>query len=241
MATRIQLRRGTAEQWSLANPVLSEGEIGIETDTLRIKIGNGLNWNLITQYANVVPSSLNSTLRDYLLISDLGTPSGPAQLDGNKNLLIPSDTVIFEGATEDSYQLLLQAVDPTADRTISLPDKSGTVALTSDITNNNQNIGLKTNNLESIVTGIEMTTSIDTASDSDWRTLKYILQMTYSGEIHSTEVLLANDGSNLLISQYGDIFSNTELATVTADKSGGIINLKVTPISGKTPLTVRFF
>lgn len=241
MATRIQLRRGTAQQWNTSNPVLSEGEIGIETDTLKFKIGNGLNWNSIVQYANVVPSNLNTTLQDYLLVADLGTPSGPAQLDGSQNLLIPNDTIIFEGATEDSYQLALQAIDPTADRTISLPDKNGTVALTSDITENNANIGIKTNNLESTVTGIESTTTIDTASDSDWRTLKYLVQMTYSGEVHSAEILLANDGTNLLISQYGHVFSNAELATITADKIGGIINLKVTPVSGKTPLSVRFF
>lgn len=41
--------------------------------------------------------------------------------------------IIFEGATADIHETTLQVVDPTADRTISLPDASGTVALTSDI------------------------------------------------------------------------------------------------------------
>lgn len=46
MATKIQLRRGTAAQWTAANPVLSDGEIGIETDTLKAKVGDGLTaWN----------------------------------------------------------------------------------------------------------------------------------------------------------------------------------------------------
>ena len=45
------------------------------------------------------------------------------------------DTAItFEGATADAYETTLQVTDPTADRTITLPDASGTVALTSDIT-----------------------------------------------------------------------------------------------------------
>ena len=39
--TQIQLRRDTLENWQTTNPVLAEGEIGIETDTNRIKIGNG--------------------------------------------------------------------------------------------------------------------------------------------------------------------------------------------------------
>jgi hypothetical protein len=41
MPTRIQLRRGTAQQWATDNTVLSSGEIGFETDTGLFKIGNG--------------------------------------------------------------------------------------------------------------------------------------------------------------------------------------------------------
>ena len=41
MAVILQLRRGTAAQWTSANPVLAQGEMGVETDTLKIKIGNG--------------------------------------------------------------------------------------------------------------------------------------------------------------------------------------------------------
>lgn len=38
---RIQLRRDTAADWTSANPVLAEGEMGIETDTDLFKIGDG--------------------------------------------------------------------------------------------------------------------------------------------------------------------------------------------------------
>lgn len=43
MATRIQFRRGTAAEWTLANPILAQGEMGIELDTLQFKIGDGIN------------------------------------------------------------------------------------------------------------------------------------------------------------------------------------------------------
>lgn len=42
-------------------------------------------------------------------------------------------SIIFEGSTADAFETTLQVVDPTADRTIYLPDSAGTVALTSDI------------------------------------------------------------------------------------------------------------
>jgi hypothetical protein len=42
--------------------------------------------------------------------------------------------ITFEGATADGYETTLTVTDPTADRTITLPNATGTVALTSDIT-----------------------------------------------------------------------------------------------------------
>ena len=53
MATRMQQRRGTAAQWTAANPVLAAGEIGFETDTNKFKIGDGVNaWNTLVHYAS---------------------------------------------------------------------------------------------------------------------------------------------------------------------------------------------
>jgi uncharacterized protein YqkB len=42
-----------------------------------------------------------------------------------------ANAVVFEGATADAYETTLTITDPTADRTITLPDATGTVALTS--------------------------------------------------------------------------------------------------------------
>jgi len=51
MAVRILLRRDTASNWVLNNPILLSGEIGIESDTNKFKIGNGSRWNSIASYA----------------------------------------------------------------------------------------------------------------------------------------------------------------------------------------------
>jgi hypothetical protein len=46
VVTQIQIRRGTAAQWTSANPTLASGEFGFETDTGKAKIGNGSTaWN----------------------------------------------------------------------------------------------------------------------------------------------------------------------------------------------------
>ena len=39
--TKIQIRRDTAANWTSTNPTLASGEIGFETDTNKLKIGNG--------------------------------------------------------------------------------------------------------------------------------------------------------------------------------------------------------
>jgi len=51
----IQLRRGTAAQWTTANPTLAAGEVGFETDTGKFKIGTGSTaWTALV-YAVVIP------------------------------------------------------------------------------------------------------------------------------------------------------------------------------------------
>ena len=51
MAVRQQQRRGTAAQWTAANPILSAAEIGVEIDTNKFKIGDGTNrWADLTYF-----------------------------------------------------------------------------------------------------------------------------------------------------------------------------------------------
>ena len=67
-------------------------------------------------------SGLTSTAADAS-----GTPTVTINLDLTTGLT-------FEGATANDFETTLAVTDPTADRTITLPDATGTVALTSDIT-----------------------------------------------------------------------------------------------------------
>ncbi len=49
----MQQRRGTAAQWTAANPILAAGEIGFETDTSKFKMGNGSSaWSALQYFAN---------------------------------------------------------------------------------------------------------------------------------------------------------------------------------------------
>ena len=71
MSTKILFRRDTSANWTTVNPVLLAGEIGIETDTYKFKIGNGSRWNQQPFYAFKV-----------------GAPNGVAQLGSTGKVLI---------------------------------------------------------------------------------------------------------------------------------------------------------
>lgn len=57
---KIQVRFDTQEAWSLANPVLSAGELGVETDTSRIKAGDGQRtWSQLPYVGEEFASALD--------------------------------------------------------------------------------------------------------------------------------------------------------------------------------------
>jgi hypothetical protein len=68
MATKIQVRRGSSSNWTTTNPVLSEGEIGYETDSGKFKIGNGSSaWSALDYFLD------SSDLSGYLTTSSAST------------------------------------------------------------------------------------------------------------------------------------------------------------------------
>lgn len=130
MAVRIQMRRGTSSEWNDADPILNEGELGYNSTLGQLKVGDGSTiWSELTYLAT--DAELVTSLEGYIETSEKGAVDGVAELDSNKNVLT-RESVIFEGATTNSYQTTLVTVDPTADRTITLPDATGTLVISSD-------------------------------------------------------------------------------------------------------------
>lgn len=93
MANRLQIRRGTAASATLANPLLAEGEMGWETDTLQYKMGDGVTlWNSL-------PYGGTQGIK-----GDTGDegPTGPIGPEGD---------VAFDGGTWDTVYQLDQIID----------------------------------------------------------------------------------------------------------------------------------
>lgn len=77
MAVTIQSRRGTLANWSTVNPILADGEIGVDLTTLRIKVGNGTStWNQLDYsfakiFFGVVPPANNLGYKNDVYIDSL--------------------------------------------------------------------------------------------------------------------------------------------------------------------------
>ena len=123
MAVSILLRRGTAAEWAASNPILLEGEVGVETDTKKLKVGDGLTAWTSLPYITLTPTAAAS------LYATIANPSftGTVTLDTGV-------TLVFEGATANNFETTLTVVDPTADRTLSLPNSTGTLATQEHVT-----------------------------------------------------------------------------------------------------------
>lgn len=88
MPTKIQFRRGTYSQWANANPVLSEGELGIESDTNQFKLGNGSTaWNSLAYGGIQGPAG-----QKYITFNMPGTTVGPYQ--GTSKFFPPFNSTI---------------------------------------------------------------------------------------------------------------------------------------------------
>ena len=118
---------------TLAPPdmLVSNGTSWEEIDvssTVAAEIASNISF---TPAGNLASTNVQAALEE-LDNEKLGLAGGT--LTGDLNLGLNAD-LVFEGGTADDYETTLTVVDPTADRTITLPNASGTVVLSGAIVN----------------------------------------------------------------------------------------------------------
>lgn len=63
VTARVTVRKGTAVQWQLSNPILLDGEMAYESDSTKLKVGDGESaWNDLDYYKvgdGEVPGTFN--------------------------------------------------------------------------------------------------------------------------------------------------------------------------------------
>jgi nanoRNase/pAp phosphatase (c-di-AMP/oligoRNAs hydrolase) len=86
--TQLQVRRGTASQWTSTNPTLAAGEFGFETDTGKFKIGNGS-----TAWTSLSYATMSASTADTLTNKTISGSSNTLSNIGNSSLTNSSITI----------------------------------------------------------------------------------------------------------------------------------------------------
>ena len=82
---------------------------------------------------NLSTSGSTTTISGALAVTEDATFTAGIIANGNIKLGV-NNYIFWEGTAENAHETFMVATNPTADRTLTLPDATGTVALTSDIT-----------------------------------------------------------------------------------------------------------
>jgi len=101
-------------------------------DILTKKIADAKGDLLVGTADNAI-SRLGVGSNNYILTADSSTETG-VKWAAPQAVGSFESSIVFEGATANDYETTIAVTDPTADRTITFPDATGTVALTSDVT-----------------------------------------------------------------------------------------------------------
>ena len=140
----------------------------------------------------------------------------------------PTGSLVFEGATDDAFELTLTTEDPTADRTITLPNVSGTVITTGDtgtVTNTMLAGSIADTKLSTISTAGKVSNSATTATSAN--TASAIVARDASGNF-TAGTITANLTGNVtgnLTGTASAIADNTVTSAKIVD--GAIVNADI--------------
>jgi hypothetical protein len=200
------------------------------TDVLRIESGNGIS---------LTTDSLNKTI----IISGNST-SNPAIQHQSYTASGSSNTFsLGTQATSDSFVIAsINGViqDPSSYSVIG----SNITFVTTPADGDNIDLRtfysyssfIKTNYAELPNTASDQV--VDTYDKSEYRTAKYLIQGIYGSNVHCTEVVLTHNDTNVYKNEYGTMWTNNSLITVSATIDSTNINLVVTPSNSNTKIDV---
>jgi hypothetical protein len=114
---------GSSAVRATAIPTPSEGMLAYLTDTNAVEKYTGAAWESIAAAdPNMVTTNGTQTLTNKTLTSPVVS-----------GLYLSDSSIVLEGSSPDDFETTLTVTNPTADRTITFPDATGTAALAGDV------------------------------------------------------------------------------------------------------------
>jgi hypothetical protein len=123
---------GTATTAGLVE-LATNAETQAGTDTIRAVTPSGLQSKVSDSTSTTSSTTIASStaVKAAFDLANAALPKSGGRVTGNLEIG-PTGSLSFEGSTDDSFETFLAVVDPTADRTITFPNVTGTVVTTGD-------------------------------------------------------------------------------------------------------------
>ena len=151
-----------------------------------------------------------------------------------------SQTLSYTAGTEQVYINGVKLVGGGADYTAT---SSSTITLTENALSGDVVEVVAITEAANLVQGFFTTVSTSTTTSDQVlssnavanKAIKYVINATHSSAgTHAAEVLLINDGSSAYFVQYGDVYSDASLFSLSSDVNSGNMRLLVTPANTNT-------
>ena len=216
MPVQIQFRRGTASEWTSANPTLSAGEVGFETDTNKFKLGTGSTAWTSLSYISPITASSADTLTNKTLTSPV-----ISSITNTGTITLPSSTDTLVGRATTDTLTNKTLTSPT----INGATVTGTVTLPTTTTSPyNVATPTLTTNSYTLISGDESKLLL-ISNGATASSVKIPTDATYNFAV----------GTNITIVQVG-----SGLVTISA-VTGGTTTVNSTGASATTPTTRATF
>lgn len=182
---RVRLRRDTAANWTSANPVLGNGEVGLETDTRKLKAGDGtLAWTALPYWLT------GATVRGQASKMDSGT----VDIITQSAYVSTGLTATFDSSTAEGMTL------GTTD-TFALKNTSGSTKLmrfygsidAATVTGNNHMLGIKLAKNGTAINETECRAFCSSNSAEAKLVTSWLISMANNDEV---SLLIANHSDN---------------------------------------------
>jgi len=221
---------------SLNGVVQDPGEYSLSANTLTFATAPALNDNIDVRIISSGSASQVNVNYTRFVFSITSTESTLSGVDDN------GETLSYDPNSVEVYQngiKLVNGDDFTATDGISISFTDAVLNTdTVEVVSTGAQVPiLTTNNIDENTATTTTTTAnqvIDSWSATTYRTAKYILQAVNGSDVHSTEILLNHDETDVFITEYATIYSNASLFTVSAQLNGSTLELIATPANANT-------